>query len=603
MMEPYRHMSIGRSHRVLIKIKNDPGVGRCGVAYEAVGLRPVLRSLPQTLPAPVVWLSAFRFRLCGSSRRAATVAWGAVACGMLTLAAGGVGRGEPPKPAANEADVLARREAELTRQYVDLERSFLRLADVLATTDPRRAAVLRDAFDQARSSEVGDRLGRIVTLLEAGQLLKAGAGQEGAIEQFRELLSLLEEGGGDRGLADTKKQVREFLSRVTKLIARQRDIEGSTEAGGDADDLGDRQRKAAAEAAKLAGDLGRFARRIDESPADDAQPEGDKPAGEKAGDSKPSDSDSKPKPGAGDAKPGGDEEGEPAADGEEDGPITGDDDASRARRTQRRVQEAEKRMQAAREKLKDATRREARSEQEKAVEELETARAELEEILRQLREEEVERLLVQLETRIRQMLRIERGILAAAQKLAADMAMSQPEKRIEGVRIGREQAEVTAEAARAVTLVRDDGSAVAVPEALDQVHDDCVQAAARFTRGDVGQATLGLVEDIVTGLEELIAALEKSRRKEEEDRQQAGGAGGRPAEPGEQPLVDKLAELKMLRSLQLRVNSRTQRFSQLLDEGTERATEPELIEALGRLAERQRSIERAARDIVTGRTE
>ena len=571
--------------------------------HHTIGSQPVLPSLPRTRPAPVIWLSAFRFRLFGSIRRAATVGWGAVVCGMLALAAGGVGRGEPTKPAGGEADVLARREAELTRQYVDLERSFLRLADVLATTDPRRAAVLRDAFDQARSSEVGDRLGRIVTLLEAGQLLKAGAGQEGAIEQFRELLALLEEGGGDRGLADTKQQVREFLTRVTKLIARQRDIEGSTEAGGDADDLGDRQRKAAAEAAELAGDLGRFARRVDESPADDAQPEGDKPAGEKAGDSKPGDSDSKPKPGAGDSKPGGDEGGEPAADGEEDGPITGDDDASRARRTQRRVQEAEKRMQAAREKLNDATRREARSEQEKAVEELETARAELEEILRQLREEEVERLLVQLETRIRQMLRIERGILAAAEKLAADVAMSQPEKRIEGVRIGREQAEVTAEAARALTLVRDDGSAVAVPEALDQVHDDCVQAAARFTRGDVGQATLGLVGDIVTGLEELLAALEKSRRKEEEDRQQAGGAGGRPAEPGEQPLVDKLAELKMLRSLQLRVNNRTQRFSQLLDEGTERATEPELIEALGRLAERQRSIERAARDIVTGRTE
>ena len=603
MMEPYRHMPLGRSLLVHIKSRNDPGVGGCGVPHHTIGSQPVLPSLPRTRPAPVIWLSAFRFRLFGSIRRAATVGWGAVVCGMLALAAGGVGRGEPTKPAASEADVLARREAELTRQYVDLERSFLRLADVLATTDPRRAAVLRDAFDQARSSEVGDRLGRIVTLLEAGQLLKAGAGQEGAIEQFRELLSLLEEGGGDRGLADTKQQVREFLTRVTKLIARQRDIEGSTEAGGDADDLGDRQRKAAAEAAELAGDLGRFARRVDESPADDAQPEGDKPAGEKAGDSKPGDSDSKPKPGAGDSKPGGDEGGEPAADGEEDGPITGDDDASRARRTQRRVQEAEKRMQAAREKLKDATRREARSEQEKAVEELETARAELEEILRQLREEEVERLLVQLETRIRQMLRIERGILAAAEKLAADMAMSQPEKRIEGVRIGREQAEVTAEAARALTLVRDDGSAVAVPEALDQVHDDCVQAAAKFTRGDVGQATLGLVGDIVTGLEELLAALEKSRRTEEEDRQQAGGAAGRPAEPGEQPLVDKLAELKMLRSLQLRVNNRTQRFSQLLDEGTERATEPELIEALGRLAERQRSIERAARDIVTGRTE
>ena len=193
-------------------------------------------------------------------------------------------------------------------------------------------------------------------------------------------------------------------------------------------------------------------------------------------------------------------------------------------------------------------------------------------------------------------------MLAAAERLAADAAMSAQEKRIEAVRIGRQQDEVTAEAARALALVRDDGSAVAVPEALGQVHDDCVQAAALLARGDVGTAARGLVTDIVSALEELLAALEKSRR-DEEARQQADGAGGRSAEPGEQPLVDKLAELKMLRSLQLRINDRTRRFARLLDEGVERATEPELIEALGRLAERQRAIERAARDIVTGRTE
>jgi fructoselysine-6-P-deglycase FrlB-like protein len=58
-------------------------------------------------------------------------------------------------------------------------------------------------------------------------------------------------------------------------------------------------------------------------------------------------------------------------------------------------------MRQARDKLDEAKRREARSEQEKAIEELETARAELEEILRQMREEEVERLLVQLGARIR----------------------------------------------------------------------------------------------------------------------------------------------------------------------------------------------------------
>ena len=53
----------------------------------------------------------------------------------------------------------------------------------------------------------------------------------------------------------------------------------------------------------------------------------------------------------------------------------------------------------------------------------------------------------------------------------------------------------------------------------------------------------------------------------------------------------------------MRVNTRTQRFSQLLDDGIERADEPELIAALERLAERQRSIQQAAHDIVSGRTE
>jgi two-component sensor histidine kinase len=117
----------------------------------------------------------------------------------------------------------------------------------------------------------------------------------------------------------------------------------------------------------------------------------------------------------------------------------------------------------------------------------------------------------------------------------------------------------------------------------------------------VGGTTRGLLADLVTNLEELLAALEKSQRDQEQ--RQAGAAGGRPQEPGEQPLVDKLSELKMIRSLQMRVNARTQRFAQLLDETADRADAPEIRAALERLAERQRQIERAAHDIVAGRTE
>jgi hypothetical protein len=42
----------------------------------------------------------------------------------------------------------------------------------------------------------------------------------------------------------------------------------------------------------------------------------------------------------------------------------------------------------------------------------------------------------------------------------------------------------------------------------------------------------------------------------------------------------------MIRSLQMRVNSRTKRFSKLLADGTEQADEPELLDAVERLADR-----------------
>jgi hypothetical protein len=487
--------------------------------------------------------------------------------------------GDPVETAATseQADTLARREAELARQYLELERSFLRLADILTTTDPRRAAVLRDAFDQARDADVGDRLGEIVRFLEAGQLLQAGTSQAGAIEQFRRLLDLLEEGGQDRNLSDTKRELRQFLGRVTKLIARQRDIEGSTEAGAAEDRTAARQREAAEEAGQLAKGMERLIKRQ----ADAEQQGGEQQGGEQQG---------------------GEQQGGESDESSGDDQDAGDDESSRERRTRRRLEAAEARMRQAAERLDEARRKEARAEQERAIEELESARAELEEILRQMREEEAERLLVQLETRIRAMLKAERSVRDAALGLVGSTAMSQRERQLEAVRLGREQEAVTAEATRALLLVQDDGSAVAIPQALGQVRDDSAEVATRLARGEVTPATLEITGEIVTGLEELLAALEKSRR-EEPKQEQAGQGGGRPAEPGERPLVDKLAELKMLRSLQVRVNARTERFSRLLDAGAERAVEAELLAALGRLAERQRAIEQAARDIVTGRTE
>jgi hypothetical protein len=559
----------------------------------------------------------------GFACRAAAVA---VAC-IFT----GIAPAADPPPAAGTPPPLAEREQEVARQFHELERTFLRLADLLAASDPRRSALLRDVFAQAREQEVGDRLDVIVNLLEQGQLLKAGASQATAVEKLQELLGLLEAGDTERQQANAKEEVKQFLARVAKAIAKQRDIEGSTEAGGDGGKLADRQAKLAEETDALARDIDGFARRMDaqagaaDEPSQPAADQGQDGQGQdgqgegKQGEGKQGEGEGKDGQGEGqegqqgqagksageDGGSEGSEAGQSSAAEEAEKPIEGDDEASRAARTRQRLDAAKRRMQQAKERLDDAQRRDARAEQEKAVEELETARAELEEILRQMREEEVEKLLVQLEARLRGMLRAEKTVLAGVEKLAAESAASQPgadrERQLEAARLGRDQAAVGVDAAKALVLVRDDGSAVAIPEALEQVRDDATQAAARLGRGDAGETTRGIVQDLVANLEEMLGALEKAQ-KEQQQRQQ-GGAGGRSAEPGEQPLVDKISELKMIRSLQLRVNSRTKRFAQLLTDGVERAEEPELLRALERLAERQHTIERAAHDIVTGRTE
>ena len=72
-------------------------------------------------------------------------------------------------------------------------------------------------------------------------------------------------------------------------------------------------------------------------------------------------------------------------------------------------------------------------------------------------------------------------------------------------------------------------------------------------------------------------------------------------QPGEMPLVDLLAELKMIRALQMRVNQRTERYSKLIE--GEQAESPEIVERLQQLAERQQRVYRVTRDLHLGKNQ
>jgi len=169
---------------------------------------------------------------------------------------------EPVGGPTPEDRLIAREEA-VGQQFRELEKSLLRLADLLASSDPKRSTLLRKVFERARDLGLEDRLDLIVTQLKDGQLLKAGVSQALSLEELRQLLDLLESGDAQKRLINTKEEVKQYLSKLNKLISRQREVEGETESGADEKRLSDRQDSLANDTEGLSREIGSFAQRLE----------------------------------------------------------------------------------------------------------------------------------------------------------------------------------------------------------------------------------------------------------------------------------------------------------------------------------------------------
>ena len=93
------------------------------------------------------------------------------------------------KPASDTP--LDAQQAKLAAKYKDLERIFLRMAEVMQSTDPKRAALLRQAFSQSQEHKIGGKYADLVRLLKDEQLYQATKGQA-AVQQHLAMSLLLE---------------------------------------------------------------------------------------------------------------------------------------------------------------------------------------------------------------------------------------------------------------------------------------------------------------------------------------------------------------------------------------------------------------------------
>ncbi|MBI5760852.1 MAG: hypothetical protein HZA46_20210, partial [Planctomycetales bacterium] len=335
-----------------------------------------------------------------------------------------------------------------------------------------------------------------------------------------------------------------------------------------------------------------------------------KPGDKKDGDKKKGDKSSKPgQPKDGEPKDGQPKDGQPQDGQPQDGkPQDGQqqDDQKGEQQPQQdktpgrqELEQAKREMEKAIEKLKKKQNQEASDDQDEALKKLIAAKEKLEDILRQLREEERMRKLAALEARFQRMLAQQLLVYDGTVKLDKTSPSEKMSTRVVGraAQLARQEDEIAIEATKALTLLREEGSAVAFPEAVEQMRDDMRHVAERLDRTDVAELTQAIERDIIDALEEMIDALQKEMEKNDEKKKKQQQQ--KDQQPQDQALVDQLAELKMLRSLQLRVNNRTRQLGSQVQ--GEQALETGLVQQLQRLADRQARIQQATYDLATGK--
>lgn len=563
---------------------------------------------------------------------------------------------------ADEVDETERLKAEqkaLADKYKLLEEKLFSLHEYEKDQNPLRSKLLERAFLQSQEKMTVLELKQAVQLLEKAKLKDAEKQQGEVLKQLNSLLELLQSEDRGKRVRDDIKRHQEYLKEVERLLRIQKGLRGQADGGVEARRLANSQGKAADRAEKLANEIqrnegsgesaesgepsesGRGAESGGGAQEGSQGKSGAEGAGKEGGEAEPkdpsnnqrdesaNDSDQSGKPGESEPSQGGDPnqgdsnqgEGDPdgAADGKSgesksgggqssggqggeggsEGGQSGDSPSSNPVR--KRIQAAEQRMRDAQQKLEKAKRENAIEDMVAAERELAQAKRELEEILRQLREEEVDRVLALLEGRFRQMLEKQVKIYESTRKLDR----TAPNERgadfeIQAGKLSMQQTSLAKEAARALMILREDGSSVAFPVTVEEMQQDMGQVAARLGGAKVGKITIQIEEDIIDTLDYLIEALVKTqqdmeRMKQQNSSQQAQG------NPGDRPLVDQLAEIKMLRGLQERIFRRHRRYSRYLDDPEDEVgstDDPDLTSALDRLAEKQVKLTNIARDIV-----
>ena len=386
---------------------------------------------------------------------------------------------------------------------------MLKLSRLLAESEPAKAERLRDALRYAGSRRIKDRVETLAKLLETDQLSEADRQQELLLADLDALLTVLtnslnevERRRAERQRLEALKQaVRALIDEQTQILYRTQHVEQRGEPW-DSSRPGAAVSDDVAEMLRQLEQLQRVAqRRADELRRDMRKP----------------------------------------------------DQQERATAGAPQVDQAARDMRQAADRLGESDPSVAKQDQLSALEQLQQALDELDDALRQVRREESEETLAALEARFQSMLTREREVLEAVVALE--------EKGVDNwTRVDQLELSESAETQRGVhqdceatrRILVDEGTTVIVPELMRQMAVDMAEVSALLDRSDTSPETQRALGDIIDLLEEVLGAIEQKREADARLEQE-----GQPPDDGPRPLLPGSAELKLLRSSQLRLNQRT----------------------------------------------
>ena len=510
---------------------------------------------------------------------------------------------------ATEAEKLESAQKRLSDNYKLLEEKLFSLHEYEKDNNPTRSKLLERAYIQSQEKMTTSQMKLIVKLMTKAKLKDAENEQDQVLANLNQLLELLQSEDRGKRVRDAITRNQEYLKEVERILRIQKGIRGQAEGGVDANRLANSQKKLAERTKRLHNEMQLEEEAEEEAETEDpdqpdskdAKDSDQTPEEKESGkpDSKDQGEDANPKSG-GEAAPADGSQPSQPGQGESGKPTQSNPSESKSQNPARqRIQSAEQRMRDANKKLEDARRDKAIEEMKKAEREMALAKKELEEILRQLRKEEVERTLAMLEGRFRKMLEREIRLAESTRKLNKAV----PEQRgtefeIQSGKLAVEQSSIATQAARALMILLEDGSSVAFPATVEEMHQDMLQVSSRLSAAKTGLITIEIEEDIIETLNYLVKALVKTQQDMESAQQNGQQQSG---QAGDRPLVDKLAEIRMIRGLQERIFRRHRRYSKFLDDPDDlvgSTDDPEVQAALKRLAEKQDQLTAIARDIV-----